>query len=100
MSSPTSPTSNQAVTTGSRRAGPQAASGSSPSPLMATSGVLGGSWHYVAMTDATQASAAGEVITDLGHEVFQIDTRMAGYPGITASFLIRGERPCLVETGT
>ena len=23
-------------------------------------------------------------ITDLGHEVFQIDTRMAGYDGITA----------------
>jgi len=32
--------------------------------------------------------------------VFQIDTRMAGYEGITAGYLIRGERPCLVETGT
>lgn len=40
------------------------------------------------------------VITDLGHEVYQIDTRMAGYDGITASYLIRGDRPCLVETGT
>jgi glyoxylase-like metal-dependent hydrolase (beta-lactamase superfamily II) len=41
-----------------------------------------------------------DVITDLGNEVFQIDTRMAGYDGITAGYLIRGERPCLVETGT
>jgi hypothetical protein len=32
--------------------------------------------------------------------VFQIDTRMAGYQGITAGYLIRGSRPCLVETGT
>lgn len=39
-------------------------------------------------------------ITDLGHDVFQIDTRMAGYHGITAGYLIRGSRPCLVETGT
>ena len=39
-------------------------------------------------------------ITPLGHEVFQIDTRMAGYDGITAGYLIRGDRPCLVETGT
>jgi glyoxylase-like metal-dependent hydrolase (beta-lactamase superfamily II) len=39
-------------------------------------------------------------ITALGHEVFQIDTRMAGYEGITAGYLIRGDRPCLVETGT
>src|SRR5581483_871958 len=39
-------------------------------------------------------------VTDLGHDVFQIDTRMAGYPGITAGYLIRSDRPCLVETGT
>jgi glyoxylase-like metal-dependent hydrolase (beta-lactamase superfamily II) len=39
-------------------------------------------------------------ITDLGNDVFQIDTRMAGYAGITAGYLIRGDRPCLVETGT
>src|SRR5580692_7218263 len=39
-------------------------------------------------------------ITDLGYDVFQIDTRMAGYQGITAGYLIRGSRPCLVETGT
>ena len=41
-----------------------------------------------------------DVITALGHEVFQIDTRMAGYHGITAGYLIRSDRPCLVETGT
>jgi glyoxylase-like metal-dependent hydrolase (beta-lactamase superfamily II) len=46
------------------------------------------------------ADGAADVITDLGHEVFQIDTRMAGYDGITAGYLIRGDRPCLVETGT
>jgi len=39
-------------------------------------------------------------IADLGNDVFQIDTRMAGYPGITAGYLIRGSRPCIVETGT
>jgi glyoxylase-like metal-dependent hydrolase (beta-lactamase superfamily II) len=46
------------------------------------------------------AGNAADVITDLGNEVFQIDTRMAGYDGITAGYLIRGDRPCLVETGT
>lgn len=39
-------------------------------------------------------------VTELGHDVFQIDTRMAGYAGITAGYLIRGDKPCLVETGT
>src|SRR3984885_3958025 len=39
-------------------------------------------------------------VTPLGHDVFQIDTRMAGYDGITDGYLIRGDRPCLVETGT
>jgi glyoxylase-like metal-dependent hydrolase (beta-lactamase superfamily II) len=38
--------------------------------------------------------------TDLGHEVFMMDTRMGGYEAITSSYLIRGSRPCLVETGT
>ncbi len=46
------------------------------------------------------ADSGGPGITDLGDEVFQIDTRMAGYPGITAGYLIRSSRPCLVETGT
>jgi glyoxylase-like metal-dependent hydrolase (beta-lactamase superfamily II) len=40
-----------------------------------------------------------ETLTDLGGDVFEIDTRMAGYAGITAGYLIRSERPCLVETG-
>jgi glyoxylase-like metal-dependent hydrolase (beta-lactamase superfamily II) len=52
------------------------------------------------MDDAVQSSALSDAITDLGHDVYQIDTRMAGYDGITAGYLIRGDRPCLVETGT
>jgi glyoxylase-like metal-dependent hydrolase (beta-lactamase superfamily II) len=52
------------------------------------------------MGDVGRYNASTDVITDLGHDVFQIDTRMAGYDGITASYLIRGEYPCLVETGT
>jgi glyoxylase-like metal-dependent hydrolase (beta-lactamase superfamily II) len=39
-------------------------------------------------------------VTPLGDGVFQIDTKMAGYHGITAGYLIRSDRPCLVETGT
>ena len=38
-------------------------------------------------------------VTDLGNDVFEIDTRMGGYDGITAGYLIRSDRPCLVETG-
>jgi glyoxylase-like metal-dependent hydrolase (beta-lactamase superfamily II) len=45
----------------------------------------------------TDDAAAG--ITPLGNDVFQIDTKMAGYHGITAGYLIRSDRPCLVETG-
>jgi glyoxylase-like metal-dependent hydrolase (beta-lactamase superfamily II) len=53
------------------------------------------------VNEKTQAAAATATeITELGHEVFQIDTRMAGYDGITAGYLIRSDRPCLVETGT
>jgi len=51
------------------------------------------------MAMSERNSAEGD-ITDLGNDVFQIDTRMAGYQGITAGYLIRGSRPCLVETGT
>jgi len=40
------------------------------------------------------------VTADLGHEVFAIDTQMSGYRGITSAYLVRGEHPCLVETGT
>jgi glyoxylase-like metal-dependent hydrolase (beta-lactamase superfamily II) len=48
----------------------------------------------------SESAVVRPAITDLGHDVFQIDTRMAGYEGITAGYLIRGSRPCLVETGT
>jgi glyoxylase-like metal-dependent hydrolase (beta-lactamase superfamily II) len=50
---------------------------------------------------ATKSAEGGApLFTDLGNDVFQIDTKMAGYQGITAGYLIRGSRPCLVETGT
>jgi glyoxylase-like metal-dependent hydrolase (beta-lactamase superfamily II) len=49
---------------------------------------------------AALVSVKSDVITGLGHEVYQIDTQMAGYQGITAGYLIRSDRPCLVETGT
>jgi glyoxylase-like metal-dependent hydrolase (beta-lactamase superfamily II) len=39
-------------------------------------------------------------ITDLGNNLFQIDTEQSGYQGITAGYLIRGSRPTLIETGT
>ncbi|HZC41952.1 MAG TPA: MBL fold metallo-hydrolase [Streptosporangiaceae bacterium] len=51
------------------------------------------------MNRAEGSSAAGGV-TGLGHEVYQLDTWMAGHDKITASYLIRAGRPCLVETGT
>ena len=56
-----------------------------------------------AMSDAATTrtgSGAIDAVTPLGNEVFQIDTRMAGDSGITAGYLIRSDRPCLVETGT
>jgi glyoxylase-like metal-dependent hydrolase (beta-lactamase superfamily II) len=52
------------------------------------------------MSDDVRTPVDSDIITDLGHDVFQIDTRMAGYHGITAGYLIRSDRPCLVETGT
>ncbi|MEV5410504.1 MBL fold metallo-hydrolase [Thermopolyspora sp. NPDC052614] len=51
------------------------------------------------MTVLTQGCAVDNV-TPLGGDVYEIDTRMAGFSGITAGYLILGERPCLVETGT
>jgi len=54
----------------------------------------------IATSTGNSPDTGGPDITDLGNDVFQIDTRMAGYPGITAGYLIRGSRPCLVETGT
>ncbi|GAB3444460.1 MBL fold metallo-hydrolase [Streptomonospora sediminis] len=50
--------------------------------------------------DAVDPSTLPNGITALGNEIFAIDTRMAGYPGITSSYLIRTERPCVVEVGT
>ncbi len=44
--------------------------------------------------------AVSATTTDLGAGVYQIDTLMSGYSGITAGYLVLGERPCLVETGT
>ncbi len=52
------------------------------------------------MSESATSQAGSDAITPLGNEVFQIDTKMAGYSGITASYLIRSEFPCLVETGT
>src|ERR1700745_1672010 len=52
------------------------------------------------MNQAERSSAAGPGIRALGNEVFEIDTRMAGHDKISAGYLIRAERPCLVETGT
>ncbi|MBW8483169.1 MBL fold metallo-hydrolase [Actinomadura parmotrematis] len=39
-------------------------------------------------------------VTPLGGDVHEIDTRMAGYTGITAGYAILSDRPCLVEPGT
>jgi len=52
------------------------------------------------VSTASSGPGAAEAVVDLGHDVYQIDTFMAGYERITAGYLIRGERPCLVETGT
>lgn len=52
------------------------------------------------VSDPTTMRAGSDAVTPLGNDVFQIDTKMAGYRGITAGYLIRTERPCLVETGT
>ncbi|MCY9784682.1 MBL fold metallo-hydrolase [Nocardiopsis sp. EMB25] len=41
-----------------------------------------------------------EGITHLGDDVFAIDTMLAGYPGVVSAYLIRSERPCVVEVGT
>jgi glyoxylase-like metal-dependent hydrolase (beta-lactamase superfamily II) len=57
-------------------------------------------WDDKPMADELHTAAGSDTVTALGDEVYQIDTRMAGYPGITAGYLIRTDRPCLVETGT
>jgi glyoxylase-like metal-dependent hydrolase (beta-lactamase superfamily II) len=50
--------------------------------------------------DTAERGPRSPGITELGHDVYEIDTQMAGYAGITAGYLILGDRPCLVETGT
>src|SRR5260370_3243821 len=57
-------------------------------------------WHDTHMNQADFRRNGEAGVTPLGHDVFEIDTRMAGYSQITAGYLIRADRPCLVETGT
>src|SRR5215510_11574083 len=57
-------------------------------------------WHDTHMNQADFRRNGDAGVTPLGHEVYEIDTRMAGYRQITAGYLIRADRPCLVETGT
>jgi glyoxylase-like metal-dependent hydrolase (beta-lactamase superfamily II) len=52
------------------------------------------------VSTAAEIPGAADSVVGLGHEVYQIDTLMAGYQRITAGYLIRADRPCLVETGT
>src|SRR5580693_4226722 len=70
---------------------------SSPSPVVWDNSPV---HDDIATTTGNSQQSDRPDITDLGHDVFQIDTRMAGYQGITAGYLIRSSRPCLVETGT
>lgn len=51
-------------------------------------------------TAGDDAGSPQVVVRDLGHDVLEIDTLMGGYRGITAGYLIRSERPALIETGT
>ena len=53
-----------------------------------------------AEADALDEGGRDPKIVNLGDDVFEIDTQMGGYTGITAGYLIRGERPALIETGT
>ena len=57
-------------------------------------------WHDTHMNQADWSRSSDAGVTPLGHDVFEIDTRMAGYSQITAGYLVRADRPCLVETGT
>ncbi len=54
----------------------------------------------LAVHDDVDVSGLPEGITPLGDDIFAIDTMLAGYPGIVSSYLIRSERPCIVEVGT
>jgi hypothetical protein len=53
----------------------------------------------IAMTTGNSQNPGRPDITDVGNDVYQIDTRMAGYLRTTAGYLIRSSRPCLPETG-
>jgi hypothetical protein len=53
----------------------------------------------IAMTTGNSQHSGSPDITDLGNDVYQIGTRLAGYQGIIAGYLIRSNQPCLVETG-
>src|SRR6202044_952753 len=70
---------------------------SSPSPVVWDNSPV---HDDIATTTSNSAESGPPDITALGHDVFQIDTKMAGYQGIPAGSLIRSSRPCLVETGT
>lgn len=50
-------------------------------------------------TEGTGGPHGASPATHLGDEVHLIDTRMGGFDAITAAYLIRSERPALVETG-
>lgn len=52
------------------------------------------------MENSANSSKHPAATTDLGHGVHAIDTLMAGYSGITASYLVLADRPALIETGT
>lgn len=47
----------------------------------------------------SQTSSGTSAAIALGSEVHLLDTKMGGYDGITAAYLIRSSRPALVETG-
>ncbi|GAA1468505.1 MBL fold metallo-hydrolase [Nocardiopsis exhalans] len=53
-----------------------------------------------AVHDDVDVSGLPEGITPLGDEIYAIDTMLAGYPGVVSAYLIRTERPCIVEVGT
>lgn len=53
------------------------------------------------MSDAVDKNVPRQsVIQDLGNLVYAIDTMMGGFPGITSSYLIAGDKPALIETGS
>ena len=50
--------------------------------------------------EANEQGSLSVFVESLGADVYMVDTRMGGYEGITSSYLIRGSRPCLIETGS